>query len=485
MDFVNFMSPYGNYSQQPGSPSADLAIDMGTDSHKLQLMRAALFNDEMDEYETKSMNSEHYGERDSPDQIVPNKRPFTFSASTHSLLSKEVSSTTSSSTIDTPILSPMLPTIREHDTRKSDKSFDVRKLMPAKPLKFLPLILKPKVATIRASDKVVPMSESILSKTNYHSIASDMALYHGRRFKVGWNHSNRLTILSTAITCRNLTKLTSIGDVSALFNGRNEVDTSKSVVKQIKLFSLAPHDTKMFERSIENHLECRLEFSSRQTVADTDCPHYIPRDGIEALEFHYQLAEQNLHDFPLSDFHKISSNVWSLCVALWGYQEELEDIDNNDHVAIMLRRDLFSKWLEATVNDKETLKSTDSEVNYLQRLLKLLTAHKVNEACELAFNKGDLNLSLLLAQAGGSNVVRALVAKQLQSWHETESDTFVDAQRLKAMMMVSGQSTFESSKGLVNVYENLDWIKSLAVSLNGKFLSKIANFIENFFSFAR
>lgn len=55
---------------------------------------------------------EHYGDRDSPDQIVPNKRLFTFS-STHSMLSKEVSSTTSSSSIETPILSPQLPIIRE------------------------------------------------------------------------------------------------------------------------------------------------------------------------------------------------------------------------------------------------------------------------------------------------------------------------------------------------------------------------------------
>lgn len=127
MEFVNFTSQYGNYPAQPVSPSADLAIDMGTDSHKLQLMKASLFNDEADDYETKSISSEQYGERDSPDQIVPSKRPFTFSTSTHSLLSKEISSTTSSSTIETPSLSPMLPTIREHETRKMDKISEVKK----------------------------------------------------------------------------------------------------------------------------------------------------------------------------------------------------------------------------------------------------------------------------------------------------------------------------------------------------------------------
>lgn len=126
------MSSYENYPTQPASPSAELAIEMGTDSHKLQLMRASLFNDEADDCDAKSV-SYFYGGRDSPDQIVPNKRPFTFSASSHSLLSKEVSSTTSSSTADTPILSPMLPTIRDdlrkHDNTTEVHSFEIRYLV--------------------------------------------------------------------------------------------------------------------------------------------------------------------------------------------------------------------------------------------------------------------------------------------------------------------------------------------------------------------
>lgn len=145
MEYMNFMTPYGQYPGQAMSPSTDLAMDMGTDPTKVQVMRASFFNaidDDADEYESKSgmkkihftttklkiqydrklrlkfrcsivaVTYEHFGDRDSPDQIVPNKRLFTFS-STHSMLSKEVSSTTSSSSIETPILSPQLPIIRE------------------------------------------------------------------------------------------------------------------------------------------------------------------------------------------------------------------------------------------------------------------------------------------------------------------------------------------------------------------------------------
>lgn len=149
MEYVNLTLPFGQYPVQPTSPSADLAMDMGTDPTKVQLMRSSFFgmmDDDADEYETKSgmqsqsinvlfcsfhycwlipnatvfaVNFENYGDRDSPDQIVPNKRLFTFS-STHSLLSKEVSSTTSSSSIDTPILSPALPIIREREPKKGE-----------------------------------------------------------------------------------------------------------------------------------------------------------------------------------------------------------------------------------------------------------------------------------------------------------------------------------------------------------------------------
>lgn len=360
-----------------------------------------------------------------------------------------------------------------------------RKLIAAKAFKPIPLILKPKVATIRAADKIVPISESIQSKLQHKSIASDVALYHGRRFKISWSHANHLTLLTTESTFKNSNQFNNINDVSALFNGRSVNDTSKSVVKQVKIFSLQSKDSKTFQTSIQNHLECQLKFSQKQSIPDTDCPHLVPINGIEALQQHYLLAEENVGEMPLDEFQKISLNVWSLLVTLWGYQEELDEIAGDDHFAIMLRRELFSKWLEDTVTDKNLLKRTETQGKYLQNMLKLMMAHKVNEACELAFTNGDMNLSLLLAQTGSGNTVRALVAKQLQSWHETEADKFVDVHRIKAMMLVSGISTYESSQGLVNIYENLDWLKSLAVSNTKtlKFRMNLCAFIELYFSF--
>lgn len=344
-------------------------------------------------------------------------------------------------------------------------------MVSTKALKPAPFILKPKVAIIKASETIVSLPKSILSRTLDKSIASDLAFFHGRRFKIGWSHSNCLTVATTAMTSKSQTKQMSISNCH-LFSGRIEHDASKTVIKQIKISSLEPHDSQAFINSIENHLQCQLNYSKIESQNQNDCPCFVPKDGTDILEQHHRLAAQNFDDTPLDGYLKTCYNVWSLCVALWGFQEELEDVSDADHIAIMLRRDLLSKWLENTVTDKNLLKSCESEVGYLPHLVTLLAAHKVNEACDLAFNNGDMNLSLLLSQSGGSSIVRSLVLKQLESWRLTEADKFVDVNRLKAMMLVSGISSFTSSNNSsITIYEDLDWVKSLAVS--------------NFFSFSK
>lgn len=415
--------------------------------------------------------SETFGDRESNDQIVPNKRHFTFS--THSMLSKEVSSTTSSSSIDTPLHSPALASIREHEPKRYDQ-YAEKRMTIMRPFKVIPLITKPKVAPIKVPNTIVPVADSILSKLKNRSVATDVAFFHGRRFKVGWNHANQLTVLNTAATTLSVRQLLNMADAAALFNGRDVHDSSKSVIKHIKLYSLEPIAAPTFLKSIENHLECQLKFSTRRSIDDSDCPYYVPNDGINALQEHHQLAQQNYHDQPSDHFHQISSNVWALCVTLWGFIEELEDVGADQHAAIMLRRELFSKWLEQTITEKDAKYRDDVESGYLPHLMKLLTSHKVDEACDLAFNNADMNLALLLTQAGGNNVVRALVAKQLRSWYETESDKFIDIQRVKALMLTAGTTTYESTNGTVNIYENLDWITCLAVSIRYIFSANFA-----------
>lgn len=180
------------------------------------------------------------------------------------------------------------------------------------------------------------------------------------------------------------------------------------------------------------------------------------------MQDHFELAEDNAK---FGAFEEFCVTVWALCVALWGEQDDLEGVQEDDHTSIMLRRELFSDWLEEVVSEKKITKKTDDLSGHLEPLLNLLTCHKVTEACELAFRSNDMNLSLLLAQASSSKVVRALVRMQLESWKVTEADRFVDVDRIKALMLVGAIPSFESSEGIINIYENMGWLKALAVSI--------------------
>lgn len=389
--------------------------------------------------------SDRYGGRDSPDQIVPSKKQFTFSLSSHSMLSKEVSSPSS---IDTPAQSPTFAPRRDIDfTRKHDDIIPEENLFHATALKPSTLIVQPKVALVRAADTSVALEDSILTATSGQNILADVALYNGRRFNVGWAHSNQFTILADD---------TNAG--AGLFNARMHL---KPFVKQMKIFSLDQMESKSFHRSVLGHLECRLKYIEKKFERNSDCPYFEVKGGANALQNHYEVAVQNSQ---FNDFDKFCVTVWSLCVALWGEQEDLENINQDDHVAIMLRQELFSKWLEDVVGETDLLEGNVNDIDYLDHMWKLLTVHRIQDACELAFEKNDINLSLLLAQAGSSNVVRALISMQLESWRVTEADKFIAANRLKAMMLIGAIPTLETSNGELNIYDKLDWLKSIAVS---------------------
>lgn len=457
----------------PTSPSAEIAISMNTNSHKLQLMKASLFVDE--EYDNRSgefqllssiysksspnsslpslptVISDRYGGRESPDQIVPSKKQFTFSLSSHSMRSKEVSSPSS---IDTPALSPTFPLRRDIElTRKRDIIFE-EDAYNAAAVKPAALVVQPKVAIVRATDTSVALTESILTTILGQNILADSALYNGRRFNVGWAHSNQFSILAGS------------GNAGVdLFNNRAH---SKPYVKQMKLFSMDGMDPKNFQRSVLGHLECRLKYVEKKYETSSDCPYFEVKSGANALQSHFEVATENAK---FEDFGRLCVTVWSLCVALWGEQEDLENINTDDHVAVMLRRELFSKWLENVVAERDLLQTDVNDSDYLDHLWKLLITHRIHEACDLAFEKNDINLSLLLAQVGSSNVVKALISMQLESWHITEADKFIAANRLKAMMLIGAISTLKTTNGELNVYDKLDWLKSCAVSISTYSLS--------------
>lgn len=238
----------------------------------------------------------------------------------------------SPSSIDTPALSPTYPPRRDIELTRKCIVMPEESLLQSSALKSAPLILRPKVAIVRASESNVDLVDSVLVTTLGQNIVADTALYHGRRFNVGWAHSNQFTILTGPSNAD--------GD---LYNGRTQ---SRAVIKRMKLCSLEKTDSENFRRSILGHLECRLNYIEKKFDTSSDCPYFEVKGGADALQEHYDVAMKYSQ---FNKFDKLCATVWSLCMALWGEQEDLENINGDDHIAIMLRRDLFSKWLENVV----------------------------------------------------------------------------------------------------------------------------------------
>ncbi|KAG4074307.1 hypothetical protein HA402_008716 [Bradysia odoriphaga] len=176
-DLTEHIDDY-NLSQhrfQARSPSASLAMDMGTDSHKLQLMKASFFAD--DDYDGKSVISEQLEGRDSPDQIVPSRpgiRSHLYSApsSVHSL-SRGLPSTTSS-ILEIPVPNLVVPTFDcfQHPDPVKDvgmkptENQSTKVVRPTGP-RSVPLVVKPKVALIRFPNTVVPFEKSYCSTVEW------------------------------------------------------------------------------------------------------------------------------------------------------------------------------------------------------------------------------------------------------------------------------------------------------------------------------
>lgn len=184
---------------------------------------------------------------------------------------------------------------------------------------------------------------------------------------------------------------------------------------------------------------------------------------MKALAEHEELAKKLGH---LTNLDAYAASVWSLCASLWGEREELEGQNELSHNVIMFRRDMFSEWLEDVITDADLLTiRPQSNNSYLDQLLDLLFSHKVADACEVAISNDDYNMSLLLSQLSGGSAVKQLMNHQLALWQDVEADKYIEEKRLRALMIVAGLPIFESNQGVINIFDDMDWIKALAYHL--------------------
>ncbi|XP_073981089.1 nuclear pore complex protein Nup98-Nup96-like isoform X3 [Rhodnius prolixus] len=212
-----------------------------------------------------------------------------------------------------------------------------------------------------------------------------------------------------------------------------------------------------FQESVNLHLEAALTESIIEQTKNG--PKIIPRPGTASLEAHYLISGAVGKNF--EDPHFILANrVFGLMHALWA-QHEGCDASGDDHSCLMIRKNAVSEWLESTLSDGVLQKAESSKGP--SAIFTYMTGLKLADACETAQDIHDLQLSLLISQAGGSRTVRELVQHQLIQWRETEADRHINIDRLKCYLLIAGLPIHQASNGFINTCEHQDWLTSFAI----------------------
>lgn len=432
------------------SPTSRLGKEIGTSSHKVQLMKASFF-----EHPDLNIDGEYLDYEDLLDQPTYKTSGFSFDSKqlaqalswynrggySHQLPADSFINIETRDDDDVSTAS-----IREkEETTHMDE--DIPDLIP-KPS-------QPKMYVLKHWKDVLPYKRTTIGKINSKCLV-DVGMLKGRSFSVKWGPCSQLTALSTACS-------TSCEDI---FQGRLLDDTSSQVIQTLAIKCAKPTDDFEidFQVSTEAHLICALKHSVCE-ISEDGCPYMTPKLRITGLHEHYSVAKQLTKG--TNDPHLLfSANVWGLCQALWGALQ-LEDTPDS-HLTMMQRKLAVSDWLKSVVADvvsnemrKDELGNRDDPKN----VFTLLTGYQVAEACEEAQNIGDHQMSLLLSQCRSGPGVRARAQKQLMQWRDTEADQFIDTTRIKLMMLVAGIPVHDASDRYINTCSDIDWLRTFALHL--------------------
>lgn len=184
--------------------------------------------------------------------------------------------------------------------------------------------------------------------------------------------------------------------------------------------------------------------------------HFKPREDNRLLHSYADNLQNVLPDIKDDNVLKLASSVWKLGVALWS---DLNNDMRTNYEIQMLRKDYVTEWLQQFAVD--CLGECSSE----KKIFSELTARRLQNACNLAIKCGNLKMALILAQACSNEKVKQLVRTQLACWQRTEADLFIDEDYLKIYATLAGCMVWSGNGGTINVCENLDWKRCLAMHL--------------------
>ncbi|KYN31615.1 Nuclear pore complex protein Nup98-Nup96 [Trachymyrmex septentrionalis] len=477
--------PFGHYNyekQMTISPIGDNARVAGTDSHKLQLMKASFFDVNDEDINDETSNGIFSSVQKTLTSYFPDvtetkndEVPYNATTLRVTLIANKALSACPENVLYTSSRKSHLPCIGV-----KDKQF-IEKAIP-------PPMITPVTNVLKYHYEVVPLEESRLNKLRFRCIA-DTGIYMGRTFRPSWGAGLTLLSLSTQEQAIKMQLRNTFSQLSHYISGRLSDDVSSTVIVQrLQIVGGDEYDTKMFKDSIECHL--RIQLDHCVMGHEGDCPTFnVTTDSAnEALRLHCTLAQDlaEKEQRPSDDandeqmqcgsatersYRQYASIVWTLCVALWGnyIDQDTANNANEEHYNVIVRREAVGEWLRNVVQKtiEREIKNIDivTKNSHEKIILSLLSACKLEDACQEARKAGDHCLALLMAQLRSGATVKKLIKQQLALWQETDVDENLTIDRLKLFMLVAGEPLISSKHGTVNVCEDLDWKRAFAIHL--------------------
>ncbi|XP_037869821.1 nuclear pore complex protein Nup98-Nup96 isoform X2 [Bombyx mori] len=390
------------------SPTSELARLENRRSHSVQLMKASLYPDEeMDDDVSVSTG----------EQLVPNSAPI-FN--------------------DQRLPSPSLGTVVGAPPPPPERA-------PEPPMR--PLTVQPHTIVLKYHRKVPPFKDTIAGRLDSACLA-DMSVSHARHSRVGFGPASTVALLTTYDAFSDLPRSSELSSLDRYLSGRASGDWSERLVARLALAADRPQHP--LQEILEPHISTLLEWSTLSECAEDECPRLSLRPEPEArlAVLRDNLRHSSKHDYVVK--FGVSAaycrEVWRLCDALWGADLENGGIPGTDEQSIVNRHKKLLRWFEdavAGVTDAELAEPRGTELEdesdtHSARIWTLLLGGRTLEACKLARDSGDLNMAMLLAQAGGDAAYRGLVARQLAQWSACGADTHVAGARLHALRALGG-----------------------------------------------
>ncbi|CAB4060426.1 NUP98 [Lepeophtheirus salmonis] len=416
----NGVSP--NHKDGLVSPMSQQLVTINAQNDKVQMMKASLFDeDDEEDIDTEMMPLETANE-----SLQPKSRPIILEQRTPS-----------------EVAPPLSHSMIARGLGGLTKGYDNFVTLPSSGSSDRCKTIVPKFYN------KVPLSDSLLLEKYF---IADTGSFMNRSFRCGWGPEWKIVNCGSSLDSIQA----SLDSVHAPFD--------VTVERFSNLFKRNEEVIKCLESWLSTSLE-----NSEIFYGENGIPFFTSVDGVDTLNSYVKEANAQFdsYDSASSEFAKElkqAKEVWSLCEALWGdLDENMNELDSDSHKITMQRRQALSRWLELAISSEkkdlleDKMDTCTKDTSSMGRILNLLTANKIIEACDQCHEDGNHFSALLMSQFGGG-VAGSLVFNQMDRWQEAHTDRFIEKDMLRFFALVAGNPYWPASDGkTINTCEDLDW----------------------------